>query len=134
MYAGIYSYKEGTYSANDISTIQSLLTVLNLALIGESSQSSIDFIKKNTERGTLYGSYDIKGKAKNDVESTAIYAICADIGRAIGDEVLYETAITQMNRFQVLDENSKVFGAFADAQTLDLYAFDNLMALLAYRA
>lgn len=134
MYAGTYYYQDGTYSANDISTVQSLLTVLNLAQVGESSQSSIDFIKKNAERGTLYGSYGIDGKAKSNVESTAIYAICADIGRAAGDEALYETAIAQMNRFQVLDENSKVFGAFANAQTLDLYAFDNLMALLAYRA
>lgn len=133
MYAGTYYYNEGAYSANDISTVQSLLTVLNLALIGESSQSSIDFIRRNTERGTLYGSYSTNGKAKNNVESTAIYAICADIGKAVGDDELYEAAIAQMNRFQVLDENSKVFGAFANAQTLDLYAFDNLMALLAYR-
>jgi hypothetical protein len=134
MYAGTYSYQEGTYYANDISTVQSLLTVLNLARVGESSQSSIDFIRENVKSGTLYGSYGTDGTAKNKVESTAIYAICADIGKTVGDEALYETAITQMNRFQVLDENSKVFGAFANAQTLDLYAFDNLMALLAYRA
>ena len=133
MYAGTYYYKEGIYSANDISTVQSLLTVYNLALIGESRQSSIDYIKRNTENGSLYGSYGTDGKAKNNVESTAIYAICADIGKAVGDDELYEAAIAQMNRFQVLDENSKVFGAFANAQTLDLYAFDNLMALLAYR-
>jgi len=134
MYAGAYYYTEGTYATQDISTVQSLLTVLNLALIGECSQNSIDFIKQQTDYGTFYGSYSIGGIAKNQVESTAIYAICARIGKAVCDDELYKTAITQMNRFQVLDENSEVYGAFANALTLDLYAFDNLMALLAYRA
>lgn len=133
LYAGTYNYADGTYSEQDIVTVQALLTVLNLARVGECPQSSAAYIKRKAADGALYGGYRTDGTNTSRVESTAIYAVCARIGKALGDEELYETSIAQMNRFQVLDAESEVYGAFADAQTLDLYAFDNLMALLAYR-
>jgi hypothetical protein len=134
LYAGAYSYLDGTYTEEDVVTVQSLLTILNLARVGECPQSSLAYIKRHVAGGTLYGGYRIDGSSAGRVESTAVYAICARIAKAVGDEEFYEASLEQMNRFQVLDADSEVFGAFANAQTLDLYAFDNLMALLAYRA
>jgi hypothetical protein len=134
MYARSYSYPDETYSQEDIVTVQSLLTILSLSRVGECPQSSVDFIKRHVADGTLYGAYRADGKNRSSTESTAIYAICAIIGQSEGDEELYRASLKQMERFQVLDAGSEVYGAFADARTLDLYAFDNLMALLAYRA
>jgi len=51
----------------------------------------------------------------------------------VQDDEMYGLCIERMNRFQVMDETSEVYGAFANAKTMDLYAFDNLTALLAYR-
>jgi len=133
MYARSYSYESAAYSSEDIETVQSLLTILSLSGVKECPQASIDFIKRHVVDGTLYGAYTVDGTAKSHTESTAIYAICALIGKSEGDEELYQTSLNQMERFQVLDEGNEVYGAFADARTLDLYAFDNLMALLAYR-
>ncbi len=132
MYARSYSYESAAYSGDDIETVQSLLTMLSLSGVKACPQASVDFIKRHVANGTLYGTYTVDGKPVSNTESTAIYAICALIGKSEGDEELYRTSLDQMERFQVLDESSEVYGAFADARTLDLYAFDNLMALLAY--
>ncbi len=133
MFARSYTYADGAYADRDIDTVQSLLTMLHLSEIGECPQSSVDFVRRLVERGTLYGAYDTGGGSIGQVESTAIYAISACIGRSEGDEELYRASMEQMERFQVLDRESEVYGAFADAQTLELYAFDNLTALLAFR-
>jgi len=133
LYAGTYSYVDGAYSAQDIVTVQALLTMLNLARVGECPQSSIAYIKRQVENGALYGGYRTDGTAAGRAVATAVYAICAQIGKAAQDEELYAASIAQMDRFQVMDADSEVYGAFADAETLDLYAFDNLMALMAYR-
>ena len=38
-----------------------------------------------------------------------------------------------MESFQVMDKNSVIYGGFGNTETLDVYSFDNLNALLAYR-
>ncbi len=134
MYARSYSYADAAYSKEDIVTVQSLLTILSLSRVGECPKASVDFIRRHVAGGTLYGVYRADGETVSNTESTAIYAICAIIGKSLGDEELYRASLERMGRFQVLTEGSEVYGAFADARTLDLYAFDNLMALLAYRA
>ena len=55
------------------------------------------------------------------------------IADTVQDEEMYDLCIGRMTQFQVTDEFSEVYGAFANAETMDLYAFDNLTALLAYR-
>lgn len=134
MYEGSYRYATKEYADEDIVTVQSLLTVLNLARIGECPQNAVDFIKQRLADGALYGAYDRNGKPVGHTESTAIYAICAQIAQTVHDEGMYEDCIERMNRYQVTDRSSEVYGAFANAETMDLYAFDNLMALLAYRS
>lgn len=133
MYVKSYSYEALAYKESHINMVEATLTVLNLAYVGECPSQSIDFLKHTISKGAVYGSYDTSGNGISEVESTAIYAICAQIAKVIEDEEMQNMCIEKMNRFQVLDETSEVYGAFANAQTLDSYSFDNLMALIALR-
>lgn len=131
MYAKSYSYETLAYKESNINMVEATLTVLNLAYVGECPQQSIDFLKQTISKGPIYGMYDTSGNGISEIESTAIYAICAQIAKVIEDEEMQSMCIEKMNRFQVLDETSEVYGAFANAKTLDLYSFDNMMALIA---
>jgi len=127
-----YVYETEDYQSEDINTIESMLTILSLAEVGMQRLESIEYIKKNVQHGTLYGKYAKDGAPKTDIQSTAIYAIAAMIGSEIGDEELYKQSIDQMERFQVLQEGSELYGAYGDLGSMQAYSFDNLQALLAY--
>lgn len=133
LYANAYGYALQAYDTEDIQTVQSLLTVYHLLQIGACPQRTLDYLRRNVESGALYGAYHRSGTPASTVQSTAIYALCARIFNAAGDADTCRLCLSRMNEFQVLDINSEVFGAFADAKTKQGYAFDNLMALLAYR-
>ena len=133
LYTGSLGYAAMEYSKSDISMVQSALTALSLARIGECPQATLDYLKDCLKSGAIYGTYRQDGVRADDTESTAIYAICAMLAETVQDDEMYGLCIERMNRFQVTDEISEVYGAFANAKTMDLYAFDNLMALLAYR-
>ena len=133
MFVSVYSYAEAAYREGDINMVEAALTALNLARTDECPGTTIDWLKDRLKNSAVYGSYNCDGQANNHIESTAIYAICAMIAKEVRDEDMYRMSIDKMNSLQVTDEQSEVYGAFADPISLDLYAFDNLMALLAYR-
>ncbi|WP_339318396.1 glycosyl hydrolase family 8 [Paenibacillus sp. FSL R10-2734] len=127
-----FNYETGKYSSENINTVESLLSILALAEVDQQKSTSIDFIKRQVEAGTLYGQYSREGKPLNDIRSTAIYAITAMIGAEIGDESLYHKSIERMNEFRVTDLGNLLYGGFGDVASGQAYSFDNLMALLAY--
>ncbi|MCM3629679.1 hypothetical protein M3194_20270 [Paenibacillus glycanilyticus] len=129
-----YEYKTDSYVDHDgeISTIESLLTVLSLAEIGQERTASITYLKQSVEAGTLYGRYHRDGRPATDIQSTAAYAIAAMIGSTIGDKALYEGSLRRMEQYRVEDEASPLAGSFGNAATEEVYSFDNLSALLAY--
>lgn len=127
-----FDYAEESYRAESIFSIESLLTILSLAEIGEHHPASIQFIKERVSEGRLFGQYSLDGVPLNDVRSTAIYGITAMIGSVIGDEALYQLSMERMNEWQILDSEHELFGAFGDPLTGQAYSFDNLIALLAY--
>lgn len=131
-YATRFDYKTGTYSSDPINTVESLLSILNLAETGQQRPESIRFIKQQVAAGTLYGQYTHEGKPANEVRSTAIYALTAMIGAETGDSGLYEASMERMNEFRITDPSSPLYGGFGDPNTGQAYSFDNLMALLAY--
>jgi hypothetical protein len=51
--------------------------------------------------------------------------------RAVGDNQLYDMAKVRLLRLQVSDKSSAIYGAFGDPATLQVYSFDNLLALTA---
>lgn len=127
-----YDYKTGTYGDHEgeISAIESLVTILSLAEIGQENSESIAFIKHAVEAGALYGWYDREGKPVTDVQSTAAYAIAAMIGSVLGDQALYEKSVQRMEQYRI--EKGPLAGSFGNAPTEEVYSFDNLSALLAY--
>lgn len=127
-----YMYDEGVYQSEDINTIESLLTILSLVEVDQHKAASIDFIKERVERGELFGRYSHDGKPLTDVQSTAIYAITAMIGSELGDQPLYEASINRMEQYQILQNDHELYGAYGNSDSLQVFSFDNLQALLAY--
>lgn len=128
-----YDYEAQQYVSEDhINMVESLLTVLSLAEIGQHEQESMDYIKQHVKNGTLYGHYTKEGAPITEVQSTAIYAIAAMIGSQLGDKQLYTDSIAKMEQYQVLDPSHELYGGYGDVHTLQAYSFDNLNALLAY--
>lgn len=129
-----YSYDTGAYEAETINSIESLLTALHLAQAGECPPQTVRFVREKVQAGALYGSYTKRGEALNQMQSTAVYALSAMLGAQVGDDPLYTKSVERMNALQVTQQDSPVFGAYADARTQQAYSFDNLTALLAHRA
>lgn len=127
-----FDYTTGKYSSENINTVESLLTILNLTEMNRQNSHSIGYIKEHVEAGTLYGQYTREGQPANDIRSTAIYALAAMIGAAAGDGPLYQASLKRMNEFRVAEPGSPLYGGFGNPATGEAYSFDNLMALLAY--
>lgn len=128
-----YNVQKQTYSSDDINMVESLLTVNYLAEVGKCPAKTIEWLKKAVAGDGIYGNYSIDGQALSEVESTAIYALCAMIAGQTGEQELYDMALKRMLELQVTDTQSAVYGAFADSGTLQAHSFDNLTALLALR-
>lgn len=121
------------YETEEINTVESLLTVLHLAEVGQAKPATISWIWQNVAQGTLFIRYDKNtGRPTTEYQSTAAYAICAIIGATMGDELLYQAAVEHMNRYQVQDPSSKIFGSYGNAVDESVFSFDNLYALLAF--
>lgn len=127
-----YVYNTEQYEADDINTVESLLTILSLVEVGQHNAKSIDYIKEQLQQGALYGRYSRDGEPLTTIQSTAIYAITAMIASELGDQELYDQSISKMEQFQVLQQQSELYGAYGDPGSLQAYSFDNLQALLAY--
>lgn len=127
-----YFYDTNEYQSDTINTVESLMTILFLAEVGEQNDKSIAYIKQKLNNEELVGQYDIDGTALNNVHSTAVYALSAMIGSQVGDKELYNKSITLMEQQFILDEEHEMFGSYANKETLQLYSYDNLLALLAY--
>ncbi len=134
MFQTRYDWEKKRYESERINMVESLLTMYHLSLVNSCPKTSLDYLKKTVQNGKIYAVYNADGTPQSDVESTAVYALCALIGLSEEDSELYHAAISRMLPFQVTNEKSPVYGAFADAATLAAYSFDNLMALLALQA
>ncbi|WIF93966.1 glycosyl hydrolase family 8 [Caminicella sporogenes] len=137
LYKKTYDIEKNKYLDKDvINSIDVLLVVLHLSEVGLVKKETLEWIKDQMiYGGGIYAEYDIKtGKAINDVECTAIYAIAARIAKIAGDESLYKLLVKKMLSLQVLDKSSPLYGGFGETSTLKVYSFDNLQALLAFKA
>jgi hypothetical protein len=128
-----YNYQSKLYETDSIHTVESLLTILSLAEVGQTPEASLRYIKQEVLHGALFGAYSLDGKPLNDIQSTAIYALAAMIGSETRDQELYEAAVKRMQAYRVDDPASPLYGGFGDTGSGQAYSFDNLMALLAYR-
>jgi len=117
-----------------INMIDSLLVVLHLSEVGLAKEQTIDWIRNELlNKGNIYSDYNRStGNHSSKEESTAVYAITARIAKNIRDKALYDKAIRKMINLQVNDPSSQICGSFGDINTLQVYSFDNLQALLAF--
>lgn len=128
-----YNYATGKYEAeNGINMIEAVLTALNLAYAENCPVSTVDYLKKELDKGRIYARYKLDGTPLDTFESTAVYALCALLAQELGDEQMYEKSITLMKRFMVRKKDSPLYGAFGDEN--NVFSFDNLMALTAFRS
>ena len=133
LYETKFNHETGKYENNcTINIIESLLTILHLSEVGLEKPASIDFVKEQVKRGTLFNSFDLTGTPIDKNQSAASYALSALIGVATGDQELYDMSITVLNNFQITDPKSPLYGGFGDEKTRQVYSYNNLMALLAY--
>jgi hypothetical protein len=85
MFYNEYSYENSGYdTSQDINMVQSMLCALHLAQAGECPEKTVAYIKNLVSEGALYGQYNTEGQLQTDIQSTALYAIAALIGSAVG--------------------------------------------------
>lgn len=132
-YRAQYDYRKKAYVKKEkINVIESLLSILYLCEIGAEKKESIAYIKERVTTGTLYNAYDENGQVVDKNQSAASYAIVAMIAKEIRDDFLYQQAMNILRNFQVLQKNSPIFGGIGNPNTLEVFSYNNLMALLAY--
>lgn len=129
-----YNLESQAYETEHVNMVEALLTALHLSEVGEGSSATLRWVKTALAQGAIYGAYTPQGIPVNQIESTAIYALCALLGDAESDQALVNAAIEKLRTLQITDKQSALYGAFADAATQQAYSFDNLMALAALRA
>lgn len=118
----------------NIDTLLSVLVILNKAEVNEDISGSVTWLKERLKYiGYISTSYNIDTMDESKIESTSIYANIAQIAKVINDEELYNLAINKMKNFQVINQKSSIYGAFGNEETEDVYSYDNLNALLAFR-
>lgn len=126
--------KEGYDSEEKVDTLLSLLVILNKVEVNEDISESVNWLKNRLKwYGYISTTYDIKNMEESRIESTSIYANLALIARVINDKELYDLAINKMKNFQVLNTESDIYGAFGYEASNEVYSYDNLNALLAFR-
>lgn len=135
LYQTRYNYESKSYQDSEkVNVVESLISLLHVVRQDKQHAESIDFLKNQTAKGKLHNGYSKNGDVVDDNQSTAAYALVAIIAARIGDVTFYDSAIKQMEKFQVADTHSPFYGAFGNAATQEFYSFDNLLALLAYQA
>ncbi|MCB2288598.1 hypothetical protein LGK97_02320 [Clostridium sp. CS001] len=134
VYKKCYDLKDNKYHKDSkINMIDSLLVVLHLSEVQAQKKQSIAWIKRQINNGALYSEYDtLTGEKATSTESTAVYAIVASIAKNIQDDELYDMAIKKMLKLQNENKDSQIYGSFGDENTLEVFSFDNLQALLGF--
>ncbi|WP_194189967.1 glycosyl hydrolase [Clostridium chrysemydis] len=135
LYSKYYENDTKKYDTENPDTLLSSIIILNKAEIGDDVSKSVNFIKEKFKKdGAIYAVYDRNtGEKASKVESTSIYSLLLRIASKVNDTELYNLALNKLEDFQVLNKDSEIYGGYGDPNTLTVYSFDNLNALLAYR-
>ncbi len=134
-YHKVYNTEQKSYVVEEsINMIDALLVLLHLSEESRAPVQSLAWLKTQLEEDTVYGHYRYGDWMPfYEIESTAVYALIMRIAVNMNDEALYELAFIKAMEFQILDETSPLFGAFAFIETLEAFSFDQLQMLLALR-
>ncbi|WP_156627193.1 glycosyl hydrolase [Clostridium tertium] len=135
LYKKFYDGNVESYdNEENVDTLLSILVILNKAEVNEDVSKSVSWLKNRLkEYGYISTSYNINTLEESKIESTSIYANLAQVAKVINDNELYELCINKMKVFQVKNLDSMIYGAYGDYSTNEVYSYDNLNALLAFR-
>ncbi len=136
LYRKYYDIKTKKYDNDEnVDMLLNTIILLDKAEVGQNISESLNWIiDKFKTDGAIYISYnDATGEKTSDIQSTSIYANLLQIAEIENNKELYTLALRKLNAYQVLDKKSKLYGGYGDKKTMQVYSFDNLNALLAYR-
>ena len=124
----IIKYKE--YSAGEKNLINNIICAIHLAQLGLPSGSVYEFLKKEWESNRkIWGSYEPETRKPSvGYESIAIYALTLRLALLKDDIEFAREVYEKILSWQITDESSYFYGAFADNEA---HSFDNLQVLLA---
>ena len=133
-YYSWYDYRKKSYSRENLNMAEALLTLLHLAEADELKRETIDWLEKALQEGGIKARYTVSGTVAEgfNYESTAVYAIAAEIGILTGNRNIVTNAIVRMEALRVNAAGDFFNGAFTAGKGDDIYSFDQCMALLAY--
>lgn len=138
MFNTYYDYSTGNYQVSEdnvsgkINVTDGLLTMLNLAKVGELPQTSLDWLKTNTANKTIYNDYNLDGTPATPYQAASNYAYVAQIAAALHDTTLYGQALDELKAMTATDTSSPLYGSAAVGG--ETYAFNDLNMLLAYNS
>ena len=134
---GLYRYQYDTEAIeykeyDDISLIQSAYVILHLAEAGEYDREGLDWFWNEFEKsGKLYATYSSKNfEPVSEIESTALYALMARAYYLTGDLEKAEAFMKACEQYQIMDQNSELYGSFGNESNKEVYSFDNLQYIL----
>lgn len=136
LYRKYYDIKTKKYDNDEnVDMLLNTIILLDKVEVGQNISESLNWIiDKFKTDGAIYVSYnDATGEKTSDIQSTSIYANLLQIAEIENNKELYTLALRKLNAYQVLDKKSKLYGGYGDKKTMQVYSFDNLNALLAYR-
>ena len=135
MYYKTYDIENDEYlNSGKINVIDSFTTILHLSEVDEESKKSIEWIDNQMDNfGVINSSYSCEGHSLSEDESTAAYAIVSRIAKNIGDNDLYNKAMSRMVQLQIKNRESIIYGSFGYEEELEVFSYDNLQALLAFK-
>lgn len=134
LYRKSYSIDTESFDNSNIDTLLSVITIKNRVEAGIDSSNSLSYLKEKFKKdGALYAEYSLEsGEPSSNIESTSIYSYLLQAASITDDNELVTLCIDKIKKYQVMENNSQIFGGIGNAKTLELYSFDNLNALNAY--
>ncbi|MDO5518003.1 MAG: glycosyl hydrolase family 8 [Clostridium sp.] len=136
LYRKTYYRKDNSYDVSgDADTLLSMIVVLNKLEEGQDVSEAVEWIRKEfQQKGKIFTTYNIENKtASSEFESTSAYSMIVQIASLIGDKEIQKFAMDRIKAFQIKNEQSEVYGGFGSEDGLNVFSYDNLNALFAYR-
>ncbi|MGL5384227.1 MAG: hypothetical protein ACRDD4_07665 [Culicoidibacterales bacterium] len=115
---------------SEINMIEAMLVVKHLAEVGEVEAPTLAWLRTQIEVG-IFSTYTATGEIAKNEQSSAVYALVAQVAQLIEDEWLYEQAMAKIWQYQIQDQTSPLYGALGEITTQTVVAYDQLQTLIA---
>lgn len=128
-----YDASANGYTGETLHMAEALVTVLHAAEAGIVEERTLQWLESALKQGPLYASYDVQGQVVPGYayESTAVYALAAQIGQQCGRSGLTRLALARMEHLRCFE--GPLAGGYGTAGDRSFYAYDMLQALLAWQ-